>query len=111
VSAQKLLEYAEMELEKYSDYDMLQCMSNKQQIEEVVYNPQLMFQGPGGHNLAAILIQKIWKGYKSYSNFKQLKQLMKKASIIQRRFRLYMLKSKTNKKLKELRTDQMKVWT
>jgi len=36
---------------------------------------------------------------------------MKKASIIQRRFRLYMLKSKTNKKLKELRTDQMKVWT
>jgi len=104
------LEYADRELEKYTEEDLLNCMSNIQQISDVIHNPANMFQGPGGHTLAATMIQKIWKGYKSYSNFKQLKYLMKKASIIQRRYRLYLLKSKTNKKLRELKTDQMKVW-
>ena len=69
-----------------------------------------MFKGPAGHQLAATMIQKIWKGYRAFSNFKQLKFLMKKATIIQRRYRLYQLKSKTNKKLKQLRKDQMDVW-
>ena len=62
-----------------------------------------MYKGPGGQKLAAQLIQKIWKGFKAYSNFKQLKYLMKMAAIIQRRFRLYLLKSKTAGRLKEMR--------
>ena len=48
----------------------MDCISNRQQIFEVVKNPLLMFKGPGGHAIAAQLIQKIWKGYKAYSNFK-----------------------------------------
>jgi len=35
---------------------------------------------------------------------------MRKATIIQRRFRLYQLKSKTSKKLKELKDEQLRLW-
>ena len=69
-----------------------------------------MFKGPNGHNMAAIFIQKCWKGYRSCSNFRQLKFLMQKATIIQRRYRLYQLKSKTGQKLRDLKADQLKVW-
>jgi hypothetical protein len=52
------LEYADRELEKYTEEDLLNCMSNIQQISDVIHNPANMFQGPGGHTLAATMIQK-----------------------------------------------------
>lgn len=30
----------------------------------------MKFKGPGGQLLAAIMIQKVWKGFKSNSNFR-----------------------------------------
>ena len=76
----------------------------------MIKGPATMFKGPNGHNMAAIFIQKCWKGYRSCSNFRQLKFLMQKATIIQRRYRLYQLKSETGQKLKDLKADQLKVW-
>lgn len=70
VSAYKLVEFSELQLEKYTDNDLLECMHNKAQIIQVVREPTKMFKGPGGKNLAAILIQKLWKGYKAHSNFR-----------------------------------------
>ena len=60
--------------------------------------------------MAAIAIQKTWRYFKAYSNFMQLKFLMNKATIIQRRYRLWQLKNQTQKKLKKLRVDSIKVW-
>jgi hypothetical protein len=57
-------------MEKYGENDLIDCISNKNVVYEVVKNPKQMFKGPGGHNLAAMLIQKIWKGYRAFSNFK-----------------------------------------
>jgi len=39
VSANKLLYYADMELERYSEDELMDCVQNKQQIYEVVKNP------------------------------------------------------------------------
>jgi len=39
--------------------------------------------------MAAVMIQKTWRYYKAFSNFKQLNFLMGKATIIQRRYRLW----------------------
>jgi len=69
-----------------------------------------MFKGPKGKLLAAIKIQKLYKGWKAYSNFKQLKYAMGKASVIQKAFRLYMLKKKTSGRLKEIRQDRINNW-
>ena len=57
------------------------------------------------------MIQKTWRYYKAFSNFKQLNFLMGKATIIQRRYRLWQLKNQTQKKLKKLRADSLKVWS
>lgn len=69
-----------------------------------------MFKGPGGPIMAAIMIQKTWRYYKAFSNFKQLKFLMVKARKIQKRYRLWQLKNQTQKKLKKLRADSIRVW-
>ena len=68
-----------------------------------------MFKGPGGPIMAAIMIQKTWRYYKAFSNFKQLKFLMVKARKIQKRYRLWQLKNQTQKKLKKLRGDSIRV--
>ena len=60
--------------------------------------------------MAAIMIQKTWRYYTAYSNFKQLNFLMGKAKIIQQRYRLWQLKNQTQKKLKKLRADSVRVW-
>lgn len=43
-------------MEKYGENDLIDCISNKNVVYEVVKNPKQMFKGPGGHNLAAMLI-------------------------------------------------------
>ena len=45
--------------------------------------------------MAAIKIQQTWRRHKAYSAFAQLKYLMVKATVIQRKFRLYQLKKST----------------
>jgi len=105
VIAEKLVEYGDQDPERYYEEDFLACISNREKVLEIVRDPTMKFKGPGGHEMAATMIQKLWKGYRSSSNFKQLKFLMQKATIIQRRFRLYQLKAKTSQKLKDLRKE------
>ena len=52
-------------------------------------NPKLKFKGPQGPVLAAVQIQKNYRRYKAFSAYAQLKFLMEKATVIQRKYRLY----------------------
>lgn len=52
-------------------------------------NPLTMFKGPNGPVLAAVRIQTIWRRHKAFSAFDQLKFLMKMATVIQRKYRLF----------------------
>lgn len=73
-------------------------------------NPRLMFKGPNGPVLATIKIQTAWRRYKAYNSFGQLKHLMRMATILQRRYRLFQLKKSTMLKIKKLREESFKVW-
>lgn len=106
-----MIELADFDKEKYEIDDFVECITNKNKVLPMIKDPKFKFKGPGGHQMAAIVIQKSWRGYKSSHNFRQLKFLMKKATIIQRKYRLYSLKSKTGKKMKDLRNEQMRLWT
>lgn len=110
ISSAALLNFAEMEQDRYTEDDLISTISNQAQVLAVVKNPQKMFKGPGGPIMAAIMIQKTWRYYKAFSNFKQLKFLMVKARKIQKRYRLWQLKNQTQKKLKKLRADSIRVW-
>ena len=67
-----------------------------------MYNPQHKFKGPNGPVLATIKIQSNWRRHKAFSAFKQLKFLMEKATIIQKKYRLYTLKKQTRAKVHQL---------
>jgi hypothetical protein len=73
-------------------------------------NPRLKFKGPHGPVLAAVHIQKSYRRFKAYSAYAQLRFLMEKATVIQRRFRLYQLKKSTQMRVRELQQESMKVW-
>lgn len=90
---------SDLDNEKYSEDDILSCISNKVQVEDAIRNPRNKYKGPNGPVLAAIKVQTTWRRHKAYSAFSQLKFFMTKATIIQRKFRLYQLKKSTKVKV------------
>lgn len=110
ISSKMLQKLAGQDLDRYSDSELLTCIINQRQVIGIIKNPKKMFKGPGGPRMAAVMIQKTWRFFKAYSNFQQLKFLMKKATIIQRRYRLWQLKNQTQKKLAKLKKDSIIVW-
>ena len=75
-----------------------------------MFNPKKMYKGAAGYTLTATMIQKMYRYYRAHTNFKQLKFLMAKATYIQRKFRLYQIKSKAKKKIQNLNNDKKKAW-
>ena len=69
-----------------------------------------MFKGPKGPILAATTIQKNFRMFKAREAYKHLRFLMKKAKIIQRRFRLYLFQKQTKDKVEELTNESLYVW-
>jgi len=84
-----MIKLADLELEKYTEDDLMSCVSNRTQVLEQMQNPKNKFKGPNGPVLAAVKLQTAWRRHKAYASFGQLKFLMEKATIIQRKFRLY----------------------
>jgi len=78
------------DMKKPANELLFDCIINKEDVSKVIKIPSRMFKGPRGPELAAITIQKNWRMYKAYTAYSQLKFLMQKATIIQRRFRLFL---------------------
>ena len=110
ISSSALAEKANEGLDQYKPPDLLEVMTNNEQVQEIISNPKKMYLGPHGFVLAAVRIQTEWRYYRTYRNFKQLKYLMDRATFIQRKYRLFQIKNNTKKKLKNLREDQMDAW-
>jgi hypothetical protein len=75
---------------KPGNEQLFDCIANKEDVSKVIKIPSRMFKGPRGPELAAITIQKNWRMYKAHTAYSQLRFLMQKATIIQRRFRLFL---------------------
>ena len=99
IDVSTLKRLADLDLEKYTENEILSCVTNKVQVDEALKNPRNKYKGPNGPVLAAQKIQTTWRRHKAYSAFSQLKYLMIKATIIQRKFRLYQLKKSTKVKV------------
>ena len=69
---------------------MLDCVTNKDEVSKLIKIPKRMFKGPEGPILAATVLQNNFRMYKAREAYKHLRFLMKKATTIQRRFRLYL---------------------
>ena len=56
ILAEKLIEYAEIDPEKYTEDDYINCISNKEKVVEIIREPSMRFKGPGGQEMAAVMI-------------------------------------------------------
>ena len=101
---------AELDNEKYTEEEILSCISNRIQVNEALKNPRNKYKGPNGPVLAAIKVQTTWRRHKAFSAFAHLKFLMLKATIIQRKYRLYQLKKSTKQKVFQLNEQSRQVW-
>lgn len=110
VDCQKLIILAEDELTRPNYEELLTCLINKSQVEEHIRNPVKKFKGPSGPDLAAICIQKNWRRFKAYTSFTLLKYSMSKATIIQRRWRLFQLMKNTKAKIKQFNEESINEW-
>lgn len=79
-------------------------------MQEAINNPKTKFKGPNGPVLAAVKLQTAWRRYKAFSSFSHLKHLMQKATIIQRKYRLFQLKKSTKDKVHMLNEQSRQVW-
>ena len=83
---------------------------NKDEVGQIIKIPSRMFKGHLGPELSAICIQKNWKRFKAHTAYTQLKFLMKKATVIQRRFKLYLFQRETKRKIETNNADNLFVW-
>ena len=90
VDGKQLQELAIGDLQKPSKEEIYDCVTNKDDIGQLIKVPTRMFKGPDGPIKAALVIQKNFRMYKAREAYKHLRFLMKKATVIQRRFRLYL---------------------
>ena len=102
VDVLRMLQLSDLDNERYSEEEIMSCISNRTQVNEAINNPRNKFKGPNGPVLAAIKVQTCWRRHKAFSAFAQLKFLMLKATVIQRKFRLYQLKKSTKVKVHQL---------
>lgn len=105
-----LVALADNENEIVTEKDLMSIVTNKTQVIEQTQNPLFKFKGPNGPVLATIKIQTAWRRHKAFSAFQQLKFLMAKATIIQRKFRLFQLKKSTKVKVNQINQEAMTVW-
>lgn len=110
VDGAKLVVLADEELTRPNDEELLECIINRAQVIEIMNNPKKKFKGPCGPDLAAICIQKNWRRFKAYDAFTMLKFSMSKATIIQRRWRLYQLMKNTKSKIKQFNEESINEW-
>ena len=90
VDGRQLAKLASDDLQRPTLEEIFDCVENKDEIITHVKIPKRMFKGPEGPILAATVIQKNFRMFKAKEAYKHLKFLMKKATVIQRRFRLYL---------------------
>lgn len=104
------LAMGDFDLEKPTQIQLFDCVVNKEQVLQTLKVPSLMFKGQQGPILAAICIQKNWRMHKARVAYTYLKFLMEKATIIQRRFKLYMFQKQTKERVEELTNEALFVW-
>jgi len=110
VEGKEIARLAEEDLKKPTTEDLFDCIVNKDQVGKIIKIPSRMFKGAKGPELAATTIQKNWRMFKAHTAYQQLKFLMQKATVIQRRFRLFQFQKQTKQKVEELNNESLFVW-
>lgn len=108
VSADKLENLANDEFKKISNFELIQCLTDRELINKELDKPNKLF---GNLKESAIVrIQKFCRLFIIRKKFKKLKIYLKKVSKIQRVYRLHQLIKNSQMLLREKFEIEIKIW-
>lgn len=82
IDIEKMIYLANLELERLTKEDLIDCVTNKSAIVDAITDPKKRFKGANGAVLAVIKLQAAWRRLKASCAYQQTKFLMMKATII-----------------------------
>ncbi|KAL9649007.1 hypothetical protein ABK040_008386 [Willaertia magna] len=110
VDGKKVAKLAELEIESPSVSQLLGCVVNYDTVAPLINLPEVKYKGRNGKALAAITIQRHWKGYIQRKRFQILKMQNEKAKLIQRQWFVRLNLLRTREKLKKKLRDEEYKW-
>jgi hypothetical protein len=82
IDIDKMIHLADLELERLTTEDLVECVTNKSALRDVMKDPKKRFRGRNGAVLACIKLQAAWRRLKAKCAYEQTKFLMMKATVI-----------------------------
>lgn len=88
--------------------ELLDCVVNSEEVNQVLRIPSLMFKGPKGRDLAIVKIQNFWRMTCAMRDYKRIRVLIEKVRIIQSHFRVYLKYKNTKSIIKDMGNNELK---
>ncbi|WAQ98912.1 IQCH-like protein [Mya arenaria] len=109
INGDKLADLAEeFELEIVPSLDdLLSCIVNRDDVENIIYKPGRRFKGPNGRNIASAKIQATWKMYRERSTYLEYRRRKWAAGVIAISWIMHIKMAKVRHQLKQVRLDNL----
>ncbi|WAR06286.1 IQCH-like protein [Mya arenaria] len=101
-----LAEEFELEIVPSLD-DLLSCIVNRDDVENIIYKPGRRFKGPNGRNIASAKIQATWKMYRERSTYLEYRRRKWAAGVIAISWIMHIKMAKVRHQLKQVRLDNL----
>ncbi|ETV97891.1 hypothetical protein, variant [Aphanomyces invadans] len=109
VDGQKLMKIAAMDGTARGTMELLSCILNMDEVSSLMRRPGQRFKGKSGPDLAAVLLQSVWRMYITKKRLKN-HHGNEDAAVIQRIYRSYRCFSQLQQRLKSVREADLRIW-
>uniref|UniRef100_A0A1I8JM34 IQ domain-containing protein H n=2 Tax=Macrostomum lignano TaxID=282301 RepID=A0A1I8JM34_9PLAT len=110
VNGEKLFELAiwyELEGRISNQWELLDCLINREDVQRLVEQPGRRFTGPSGRERASTIIQAVWRGHQKRKEYREYKRKKWAAGIIAIEWILHLRLLNIKGQLKETRSRQL----
>ncbi|XP_052277313.1 IQ domain-containing protein H-like isoform X2 [Dreissena polymorpha] len=112
INGDRLADLAEeFELEQPPSLDdLLSCIVNRDDVENIIYKPGRRFKGPNGRDIASAKIQATWKMYRERSTYLEYRRRKWAAGVIAISWIMHIKMAKVRHQLKQVRLDNLEAF-
>ncbi|XP_053405574.1 IQ domain-containing protein H-like isoform X3 [Mercenaria mercenaria] len=109
INGDRLADLAEeFELERPPSIDdLLSCIVNRDDVENIIFKPGRRFKGPNGRDIASAKIQATWKMYRERSTYLEYRRRKWAAGVIAISWIMHIKMAKVRQQLKQVRLDNL----
>lgn len=109
INGDRLADLAEeFELERAPGIeDLLSCIVNRDDVENIIFKPGRRFKGPNGRDIASAKIQATWKMFRERSSYLEYRRRKWAAGVIAISWIMHIKMAKVRQQLKQVRLDNV----